>query len=117
MPPSNRVWKIAGIAGLVGVVATGALVARNERDRRAYTPDEVRDRLQERLEEAQRESRARHAAACGDTPMILLNLRPISLISMTGQSRGASVTDASKWRAGQMVCEDHDSHEVGRGSG
>jgi hypothetical protein len=54
MRPSNRVWKIVGIAGLVGVVATGALVARNERDRRAYTPDEVRDRLQERLGEAQR---------------------------------------------------------------
>lgn len=54
MPPSNRVWKIAGIAGLVGVVATGALVARNERDRRAYTPDEVRDRLQQRLDEAER---------------------------------------------------------------
>ena len=53
MAPSNRVWKFAGIAGFVGVVATGALVARNERDRRAYTPDEVRDRLQERLEEAQ----------------------------------------------------------------
>ena len=54
MRPSNRVWKIAGIAGLVGVVATGALVARNERDRRAYTPDEVRDRLQQRLDEAER---------------------------------------------------------------
>lgn len=54
MRPSNRVWKIAGIAGLVGVVATGALVARNERERRAYTPDEVRDRLQERLDEAER---------------------------------------------------------------
>ncbi|HQV84072.1 MAG TPA: hypothetical protein PLX57_13295 [Ornithinibacter sp.] len=51
MAPSNRVWKIAGIAGLVGVVTTGALVARNERERRAYTPDEVRDRLQQRLAE------------------------------------------------------------------
>ena len=52
MPASNRVWKIVGLAGLVGVVATGALVARNERERRAYTPDEVRDRLQERLRAA-----------------------------------------------------------------
>ena len=58
MRPSNRVWKIAGIAGLVGVVATGALVARNERFRRAYTPDEVRDRLRERLEEAERAAEA-----------------------------------------------------------
>lgn len=47
--PSNRVWKIVGLASIVGVVATGALVARGERERRAYTPDEVRDRLQERL--------------------------------------------------------------------
>jgi hypothetical protein len=51
MPSTNRVWKIVGLAGLVGVVATGALVARNERERRSYTPDEVRDRLQERLRE------------------------------------------------------------------
>ena len=47
--PSNRVWKIVGLASVVGVVATGALVAKGERERRAYTPDEVRDRLQERL--------------------------------------------------------------------
>ena len=56
MPASNRVWKIVGLAGLVGVVATGALVARNERERRAYTPDEVRDRLQERLRAAEGET-------------------------------------------------------------
>ncbi len=58
MPAANRVWKIVGLAGLVGVVATGALVARNERDRRAYTPDEVRDRLQQRLDEAERAGEA-----------------------------------------------------------
>jgi hypothetical protein len=52
MAASNRVWKLVGLAGLVGVVATGALVARNERERRSYTPDEVRDRLQQRLREA-----------------------------------------------------------------
>lgn len=56
MPASNRAWKIVGLAGLVGVVATGALVARNERERRAYTPDEVRDRLQERLRAAEGEA-------------------------------------------------------------
>ena len=50
---SNRVWKVTGIAALVGVVATGVLVARNERERRAYTPDEVRDRLHRRLQEAE----------------------------------------------------------------
>jgi hypothetical protein len=56
MPAANRVWKIVGLASLAGVVATGALVARNERERRAYTPDEVRDRLQERLRAAEGEA-------------------------------------------------------------
>ncbi len=54
MPAANRAWKLVGLASLVGVVATGALVARRERERRAYTPDEVRDRLRQRLEEAER---------------------------------------------------------------
>jgi cytochrome c-type biogenesis protein CcmE len=48
----NRWWKVLGVASVVGVVATGALVARDERQRRAYTPDEVRDRLRERMESA-----------------------------------------------------------------
>jgi hypothetical protein len=47
-----RWWKVLGVAGLVGVAATGVVVARAERRRRAYTPDEVRDRLRARLEEA-----------------------------------------------------------------
>ena len=41
-----------GLAGLAGVAATGVVVARAERRRRAYTPDEVRDRLHRRLAEA-----------------------------------------------------------------
>jgi hypothetical protein len=48
-----RWWKVLGVAGLVGVAATGAAVARAERRRRAYTPDEVRDRLRARLDEAE----------------------------------------------------------------
>ncbi|MDI6101573.1 hypothetical protein QLQ12_23415 [Actinoplanes sp. NEAU-A12] len=47
-----RWWKIAGLAGLAGVAATGAVIARAERKRRAYTPDEIRGRLHERLAEA-----------------------------------------------------------------
>jgi hypothetical protein len=43
-----RLWKIVGLAGLAGVAATGVVVARNERQRRAYTPDEVRAKLRER---------------------------------------------------------------------
>ncbi|WP_241832417.1 hypothetical protein [Pseudofrankia sp. EUN1h] len=41
-----------GLAGVVGVAATGAMVARSERARRAYTPDEVRERLHSRLAES-----------------------------------------------------------------
>ena len=48
----GRVWKILGLAGFVGVAATGAVIARAERRRRAYTPDEIRDRLHARLAEA-----------------------------------------------------------------
>ena len=43
-----RAWKLLGLAGLTGVAATGVVLARNERQRRAYTPDDVRARLHER---------------------------------------------------------------------
>ncbi|MCW2724128.1 MAG: hypothetical protein JWN35_1049 [Frankiales bacterium] len=43
-----RWWKVLGVAGLAGVAATGAVVARSERRRRAYTPDQVRAQLHER---------------------------------------------------------------------
>lgn len=39
-----------GLAGLAGVAATGAVVARGERRRRAYDPQDVRARLHERLD-------------------------------------------------------------------
>ncbi|PPK64248.1 hypothetical protein V5P93_006157 [Actinokineospora auranticolor] len=48
----RRVWKFLGLAGLLGVAATGAVVARAERQRRAYTPDEIRARLRERVTES-----------------------------------------------------------------
>jgi hypothetical protein len=47
-----RWWKILGVAGFVGVAATGAVIARAERRRRAYTPEEIRSRLHERAAEA-----------------------------------------------------------------
>ena len=47
-------WKWLGIAGIVGVAATGAAIARKERQRRAYTPDEIRTRLHQRHAEADR---------------------------------------------------------------
>ncbi|MBG0830349.1 hypothetical protein HS041_21525 [Planomonospora sp. ID67723] len=53
-----RWWKILGLAGVAGVAATGVVVARAERRRRAYTPEEIRERLRARLEEAsQKEGR------------------------------------------------------------
>lgn len=44
-----RLWKVLGLAGLAGVAATGAVVARDERKRRAYTPEQVRAKLHERV--------------------------------------------------------------------
>lgn len=44
-----RWWKVLGLAGLAGVAATGAVAARAERRRRAYTPEEIRSRLHERV--------------------------------------------------------------------
>ncbi|GAA0381547.1 hypothetical protein Acor_53320 [Acrocarpospora corrugata] len=43
-----RWWKILGLAAFAGVAATGVVVARSERRRRAYTPDEIRTKLRER---------------------------------------------------------------------
>ncbi|MBA3293639.1 MAG: hypothetical protein H0T40_07850 [Geodermatophilaceae bacterium] len=43
-----RLWKWIGVAGIAGVAATGVVIARDERARRAYTPDDVRARLHER---------------------------------------------------------------------
>lgn len=53
-----RWWKVLGLAGLVGVAASGAVLARAERRRRAYTPEEIRERLRARLAEADGVERA-----------------------------------------------------------
>jgi len=52
MGASLRVWKVLGMAGLAGVAATGVAVARAERRRRTYEPDDVRARLHERYQES-----------------------------------------------------------------
>ncbi|MFF8763859.1 hypothetical protein ACF07Q_05025 [Nocardiopsis dassonvillei] len=41
------------MAAFVGVAATGAVIARDQRQRRAYTPEQVRDRLRERAAQAE----------------------------------------------------------------
>ena len=46
-----RWWKVLGLAGFVGIAATGVVIARAERRRRAYTPEEIRARLHARLAE------------------------------------------------------------------
>ncbi|MEE3063474.1 hypothetical protein SKC41_13660 [Mycobacterium sp. 050128] len=48
----RSIWKWVGLAGVAGVVAGGALVVRDQRKRRAYTPDEIRSRLHQRLAES-----------------------------------------------------------------
>lgn len=46
-----RWWKWVGLAGVAGVAATGAVVARDQRQRNAYSADEVRSRLHDRAED------------------------------------------------------------------
>jgi len=48
----RNMWKWIGLAGVAGVVAGGALVVRDQRKRRAYTADEIRARLHQRLDES-----------------------------------------------------------------
>lgn len=56
--PMRSIWKWIGLAGAAGVVAGGVLVARDQRRRNAYTPDEIRGRLHQRLAEAQAQAQA-----------------------------------------------------------
>jgi hypothetical protein len=44
-------YKMLGLAAFAGVVATGAVIIRDQRRRRACTPDEIRERLHARLAE------------------------------------------------------------------
>jgi hypothetical protein len=48
----RNIWKWVGLAGLVGVAAGGVLVARDQRRRNSYTPDQIRARLHQRLAES-----------------------------------------------------------------
>jgi Leu/Phe-tRNA-protein transferase len=58
--------KALGLAGILGLAATGAVVAREERKRRAYSADEIRDRLQQRYAEIGHDARAEAAEAWRD---------------------------------------------------
>lgn len=45
------IWKWVGLAGVAGVVAGGVLIARDQRVRKSYTPEDIRARLHQRLAE------------------------------------------------------------------
>ena len=49
----TRLWKLLGVAGLTGVAATGVIIARNQRARAQLTPDQIRQRLHERVDAAE----------------------------------------------------------------
>ncbi|MCX2967161.1 hypothetical protein [Gordonia aquimaris] len=44
----RNAWKCLGLAGAVGVAAGGVVVARDQRQRNAYSADDVRERLHRR---------------------------------------------------------------------
>ncbi len=52
-----------GLAGAAGVVATGVVIVRAERRRRAYTPDQVREQLHMRFAQAAASEAAAETAA------------------------------------------------------
>jgi hypothetical protein len=42
-------WKLLGVAGVAGVAATGAVLALRRRGQVTYSPEEMRERLHQRL--------------------------------------------------------------------
>jgi hypothetical protein len=58
-----KLWKALGLAGLAGVAATGVIIARDQRRRAELTPEDIRCRLQERLEAAASEAAVSPPAA------------------------------------------------------
>jgi len=65
----RRHWKLLGLAGVAGVAATGVVVARKRRDQVEYDPDELRQRLHDRVGEVKVPgSNGAHAANPSPTP-------------------------------------------------
>jgi hypothetical protein len=60
-------WKLLGLAGLMGVTATGVVIARKRRAHRDYDPDELRKRLHSRLADVSSHA-AEAATQPGDLP-------------------------------------------------
>ena len=49
----GKLLGVAGVAGVIGIAATGFVIARRRRAWRQYDGDELRDRLRARLDEAE----------------------------------------------------------------
>jgi hypothetical protein len=56
-------WKLLGLAGVAGVAATGVVVARKRREHQDMDPDELRERLHQRLADISPENGASPADA------------------------------------------------------
>jgi hypothetical protein len=48
-----KLWKALGVAGLAGVAATGVIIARDQRQRTQLTPEEIKERLRQRVAASQ----------------------------------------------------------------
>ncbi|SHM51678.1 hypothetical protein [Cryptosporangium aurantiacum] len=86
-----RWWKVVGLAGLAGVAATGVAVARSERRRRAYTPDEIRARLHSRIDDAA----SRESTADDATPGLGLSRNVVAPSPHAETGRVAAVRTAA----------------------
>lgn len=62
-----RWWKWVGLAGVAGVAASGVVIARDERQRNAYSADEVRERLHKRVAGADGDEAGGAAESSGAT--------------------------------------------------
>jgi hypothetical protein len=51
-----RCWKWLGLAGVAGVAAGSVAIAREQRRRNSYSPEEIRSRLRARIDGANPES-------------------------------------------------------------
>ena len=81
-------WKVLGLAGLVGLTATGAVVVRDERRRQAVTPEQVRARLHARHAElVPVEHPAPAAAPVAAAPGRLSGLRSGALCDLLRRGR------------------------------
>jgi hypothetical protein len=63
-----RWWKVLGLAGFAGVTATGVVIVRAERSRRAATPEEIREQLHARVAQAQDAGAVASAAPAAAAP-------------------------------------------------